>query len=610
MVQFVAVTVGTGAGAAATSPDGVTWTARTLPAGTNWLVANCGTQYIAVARGSANAATSPDGITWTARTLPASSNWYGLAWNGSVFCVVSSTGVYCTSADGITWSTGTAGTGTLSTLAWNGSIFLAAGFGGTVTSPDGITWTQRTSLGSINVWTGAIAVIGSTFFVGGYNGNIYRTTDGITWLSSASGLGAVVIRGIAWNGTTLCVIDGVSANCATSPDGITWTSHTTFIAPTGGGAGYKMAWNGSVFCAIVYNNGAALGSAVTSPDGITWTARSMPSASTWNSIVGVNLASTDSTGTSSSTLENITATGSANNGTNSSSASIQGIAASGSAITIHSGDAFSSVLVSPLVSSSAIKSGIAASTAATLTSQVGTILAFPVALSTMATTTTCQAPTIFWEVVTSSGVMAGSIVAQRVMDGQVSNSLLVTQLSTGQASYHVSAESMAKIIDGVLFIQKFWDGWATNLNTGAPSFYENFKFNSFARIGNQYYGCSDAGIFLLGADNDAGLAINATITTGTSDLSTESFDGAVLKTVPAVYVDSRSVSPMTLTCRVEGQEFTYTVNSAKATVGTARVDPGKGLKGTYWQFELKNVGGADFDLDSFKVLPHATKRRV
>ena len=105
-------------------------------------------------------------------------------------------------------------------------------------------------------------------------------------------------------------------------------------------------------------------------------------------------------------------------------------------------------------------------------------------------------------------------------------------------------------------------------------------------------------------------AIDATVTTGYSDLSTEKFDGGQVKYVPTAYVDARSVSPMTLTCRTEGQEYTYTFNTAKTNMASARVDIGKGLKGTLWQFELKNVAGADFEAESLTALVDPTKRRA
>ncbi|MDD5599078.1 MAG: hypothetical protein PHV82_14115 [Victivallaceae bacterium] len=93
--------------------------------------------------------TSPDGINWTGRTSPLTVV-YDVAWNGSIWVAVGIGGTYhiATSPDGINW------TGRTSPLdyyandvAWNVSIWVAVGSGGTyniATSPDGINWTGRT----------------------------------------------------------------------------------------------------------------------------------------------------------------------------------------------------------------------------------------------------------------------------------------------------------------------------------------------------------------------------------------------------------------------------------------------------------------------------------
>ena len=50
--------------------------ARTLPSSASWYSVTYGNGlFVAVATGSSTTATSPDGITWTARTLPSSANW-------------------------------------------------------------------------------------------------------------------------------------------------------------------------------------------------------------------------------------------------------------------------------------------------------------------------------------------------------------------------------------------------------------------------------------------------------------------------------------------------------------------------------------------------------
>ena len=91
---------------AATSPDGVTWTQRTLPASDNWQSVTYGNNtFVAVATDSTRAATSPNGITWTQRVLPVSAYWRSVTYGNNTFVAVASNStIAVTSPDGITWT--------------------------------------------------------------------------------------------------------------------------------------------------------------------------------------------------------------------------------------------------------------------------------------------------------------------------------------------------------------------------------------------------------------------------------------------------------------------------------------------------------------------------
>jgi hypothetical protein len=207
----------------ATSPDGLTWTPRTIPAGMYRAVVWTGSQFVAV--GAGVCATSPDGTTWTARTFPATSG-FGLAWNGSTLVAVGNGGFCATSPDGVTWTLRASLGTTHYAVVWTGSLFVAVGGAGGVaaacsTSPDGVTWTART-------------------------------------VPSSSGKS---LYSVAWSGSALAAVGNSFA--ASSPDGVTWTARTI---PAG--TYNAVGWLGSQFAAIG-NNVAA-----TSADAATWTARS------------------------------------------------------------------------------------------------------------------------------------------------------------------------------------------------------------------------------------------------------------------------------------------------------------------------------------------------
>jgi len=96
---FVAVAVSGTGNRVMTSPDGITWTARTSAADNSWCAVCWSAElslFVAVAAsGTGNRVmTSPDGITWTARTSAADNAWRGVCWSPelSLFVAVADTG--------------------------------------------------------------------------------------------------------------------------------------------------------------------------------------------------------------------------------------------------------------------------------------------------------------------------------------------------------------------------------------------------------------------------------------------------------------------------------------------------------------------------------------
>jgi hypothetical protein len=225
--QFVAVTNGA---VAATSPDGITWTARVLPTTANWAaLAYGGGVYVAVSVGTAVALTSPDGITWTQRTLPATIAWYGLAYGNGMFVTTANTSgvTIATSPDGTTWTQRSMPvTGTYRSVTYGGGLFMAVSATSgavAVSSPDGITWTQRT-LPATAVWNAVI--YGGSQFVAISNGIIGATSpDGTTWTQRVmvTGTWFTLVYGAS---IFLATASAGTPSAATSPDGITWTTRT------------------------------------------------------------------------------------------------------------------------------------------------------------------------------------------------------------------------------------------------------------------------------------------------------------------------------------------------------------------------------------------------
>ena len=358
--QFVAL-VGTGT---AYSTDGITWTAggSTLNA-MNRLAYGNGL-FVAISGSIPSSIyTSPDGATWTARTVPggyrgAAST--GIAWDGTSFVVAGALGYYATSTDGITWTgayfenpctfydvrvcngktvaTSTDGgivvlaggtvqtvvktalkyaplTGSVpapKTLAYDGSgkyvaaagasyimyssdastwaiannpatvsgnfsntdVFYFNGLfftaGGTVfsTSSDGVSWTQRTVGGAaIN----SVAYGASVYVAVGNTGAVYSSPDGVTWTSRSAGSGNFL--SIIYANSLFVAVGG--SVCYTSPDGIIWTSRTI-----GSVVFNRVIYANSLFVAV-----GASGQIYTSPDGATWTQRTSQVGNQLNTVI-------------------------------------------------------------------------------------------------------------------------------------------------------------------------------------------------------------------------------------------------------------------------------------------------------------------------------------
>lgn len=273
---------------------GSQWTSR--PSGTTANLRDVvwsGTQFIAVGD-SGTILTSPDGISWTQRTAGISNALWGAVWSGTQFVVVGEYGTIFTSSDGIIWTQKDPGIpdSNLYDISWSGTQFVAVGgefrFSGNpaynnaliLTSPDGITWTKRTSgltdrkLYGIS-WSGTqfIAVSGSD--VQPADTVVLSSSDGINWIQRIIVAGTpYTLFDVAWTGSQFVVV-GTGSVVFTSSDGINWVSRSTPAV-----INYGVTWSGNFLAAVGW-------SITTSPDGITWSSRT---SGTGNNLWGITWA--------------------------------------------------------------------------------------------------------------------------------------------------------------------------------------------------------------------------------------------------------------------------------------------------------------------------------
>jgi len=126
----VLVAIRTGmANTCCTSTDGgVTWFEYSMPATANWVdIAFNGEVFCAIDAATSVAATSPDGVTWTAQVMPSFAH-QTITWTGNYFLVLSGTTYAAKSVDGVTWDYYTT-IPSLNVLAavWSGAHTVAVG---------------------------------------------------------------------------------------------------------------------------------------------------------------------------------------------------------------------------------------------------------------------------------------------------------------------------------------------------------------------------------------------------------------------------------------------------------------------------------------------------
>lgn len=151
----------------------------------------------------------------------------------------------------------------------------------------------------------------------------------------------------------------------------------------------------------------------------------------------------------------------------------------------------------------------------------------------------------------------------------------------------------------------FVDTWVVNTASGGSTRYDNYPFESVANIGGYLVGVSDAGIFELSGDSDDGDPINARV-----DYGLQRFGSGNLKRLEQIYLGIKSTGQMYVKVTAEGASYTYPLRDFSEYMQTQRVTPGKGMRATYFGFELGNTLGSDFELSSFSTLVAETARRI
>jgi len=209
-------------------------------------------------------------------------------------------------------------------------------------------------------------------------------------------------------------------------------------------------------------------------------------------------------------------------------------------------------------------------------------------------------------------VLAGAAVGAHTLTVLLREEFVLGAQPNHQAELAAQISECIGLAMGLTFDTGEFLAWVMNTESRALSTYTQFPFNSFAKIGGRYYGAHAGGIARLGGRTDMGEPIRARLRLGMSDFGgrlVKSFsdvffgmaaDGQML--LKAIYVDERTA---------EKHMAIYKVMARPSAVSReTRAKVGRGMKAVDWDFEIENVDGADFDLQTIQFYPTQTSRRT
>ena len=204
-----------------------------------------------------------------------------------------------------------------------------------------------------------------------------------------------------------------------------------------------------------------------------------------------------------------------------------------------------------------------------------------------------------------------SFIASAVQVGTAQLTVMLADgLVLGDASSALS-EILAALRDGfyasltLVTGDDVYTAWVMTPETKAMRSYSNFPFNSYAQLGDQFFGAGPNGIYRMGGTTDNGAAIASTIRTGLLNFGTQGMKGVQRAYIGATAAGELLLRVQALTRNSDMLEQTYRISplvtDAPREYG---VDVGRGFRSVYWTFELANdLDGAAFEVNDWHVLP-------
>lgn len=208
-------------------------------------------------------------------------------------------------------------------------------------------------------------------------------------------------------------------------------------------------------------------------------------------------------------------------------------------------------------------------------------------------------------VMNSSGLLTGILTVKTEVTGQINSSATASGTLVPQQVLQAILSSIAKS-SSLSFDDSAPMAWVINTKNSGTTRYNNYGFNSYAKIGQYYYGVKNDGIYRLNGASDAGTPIAASINFGKTDFGT-----SMLKSLTNCYIGVASSGAMVLKVVADGSTYYYTARGNSTNLETQRIDVGRGFRANYFELELQNpTAGGAFELASIEFTPIPLSRRI
>jgi hypothetical protein len=244
----VLVSLADSSSVAAVSTDlGVTWTTQSIALGAASYTnpAFGAGLFVGLVYSSASYITSPDGTTWTTRTLPASHLWDSIIYGGGQFCALSGDGYAAASSDGLSWTiTAMPSTGTSpywNSVVYGNGMFVASAYGSAAQASSTNAFQSGSTANLLNpLAAGSTASPATAFgrgvFVSIKDDMVALSTNGLP--TTYSTIGAIPTSGRQWqlcfDGRNFIAVEPNSSDMILSQDGLTWVLYSLPISGADG----------------------------------------------------------------------------------------------------------------------------------------------------------------------------------------------------------------------------------------------------------------------------------------------------------------------------------------------------------------------------------------